>query len=236
MKLLIEVSEDVKIINEAKEDGSKATYITGPYIVAETKNRNGRLYPSNIVENEVHRYINEYINKNRAVGELNHPPSPQINYERASHKILSLAREGNIWVGKSKIIEGAPMGKIVKALIDEGVAIGVSTRGVGSLKEDKTRGANIVGDDFRLCTVDIVSDPSGPGCFVQGIMEGAEWVFDAATDTWKQMQVEQLASETKSMSAKEVEARKVALFERFCQIMSTPESAVIAKNMFKNKR
>lgn len=236
MKLLVEVSEDVKVLSEAKEDGSKATYITGPYIVAETKNRNGRLYPSQIVENEVKRYITEYVEKNRAVGELNHPPTPQVNYERASHKILSLTREGNIWVGKSKIIEGAPMGKIVKALIDEGVTIGVSTRGVGSLKEDKERGVSIVADDFRLCTVDIVSDPSGPGCFVQGVMEGAEWVYDAAVESWRQVQVEKLAEATKKLSAREIEANKLALFEQFFSIMSQPNSGELIRRTMKNRR
>jgi|APSaa5957512622_1039677.scaffolds.fasta_scaffold74965_2 hypothetical protein len=158
------------IIDEAT--GKKDWFINGVFMQAETQNRNGRIYPSRILEREVKRYDNEFIQTSRAIGELNHPQHPNVNPERASHLITELNAEGNNYVGKAKILD-TPMGNIVKGLLDGGVNIGVSSRGVGSLK--KKKGVNEVQSDYRLLTVDIVSDPSAPDAFVEGIMEGKQW-------------------------------------------------------------
>jgi hypothetical protein len=158
------------IIDEAT--GKKDWFINGVFMQAETQNRNGRIYPSRILEREVKRYDNEFIQTSRAIGELNHPQHPNVNPERASHLITELNAEGNNYVGKAQILD-TPMGNIVKGLLDGGVNIGVSSRGVGSLK--KKKGVNEVQSDYRLLTVDIVSDPSAPDAFVEGIMEGKQW-------------------------------------------------------------
>ena len=183
MKLIKEHIEEVKLIVEAKDNGkAKDYYIEGVYLQSNLKNRNGRMYPKEIMEKEVDRYTKEYINKNRAYGELGHPDSPTINLDRVSHMIKSLKREGNNWVGKAKILD-TPYGKIVKSLIDEGAQLGVSSRGLGSLVQKD--GVNLVQDDFMLATAaDIVADPSAPDAFVEGVMEGKEWVFNASTKSW----------------------------------------------------
>ena len=176
MKLITEVVEDIQIITEAKENGEKSYFIEGIFMQGEQKNRNGRVYPISVLQREVKRYTDEYINKNRAYGELGHPQGPTINLDRVSHMIKELYQDGNDFRGKAKIMD-TPMGKIVKNLMDEGATLGVSTRGMGSLKS--VNGVNQVQNDFMLATAgDIVADPSAPDAFVEGIMEGKEWVWD----------------------------------------------------------
>ena len=176
MKLIAEyVENDLQCIVEKKEDGSKNYIIEGVFAQAEAKNRNGRIYPRPIMENAVNKYVKEQVNKKRAVGELNHPEGPTVNLDKVSHLITDLKFEGNDVVGKAQILD-TPMGKIVKGLLEGGVQLGVSTRGMGSLEQRD--GAMYVKDDFILNTVDIVQDPSAPGAFVNGIMEGVEWVWN----------------------------------------------------------
>ena len=175
MKLIREEIETVQVITEEK-NGKKTFHITGPFLQGDIKNRNGRIYESNILAKEVGRYNEQYIAKNRAMGELGHPDGPTVNLDRVSHKITSLKQEGSNFIGKAKILE-TPMGRIAGALLNDGVTLGVSSRGMGSLVNKN--GANYVGEDFMLATAaDIVADPSAPDAFVQGIMEGREWVWD----------------------------------------------------------
>jgi hypothetical protein len=177
MKLITETIEQVKYVTEAKENGGKAYYIEGPFLQTEVQNRNGRIYRKHIMEREVNRYIKEYVETKRAFGELGHPDGPGINLDRVSHMIVGLKEDGNNYVGRAKIMTETPMGRIVKNLIDEGAQLGVSSRGMGSLKLNK-EGVNEVQDDFYLATAgDIVADPSAPDAFVRGIMEGKEWVL-----------------------------------------------------------
>ena len=176
MKLISEQIQDVEYICEEKEDGGKNYKIKGIFMQADIKNRNGRVYPQGILQKEVERYNQKYINEKRAFGELGHPEGPTVNLERASHMITSLTPDGKNFIGEAKILE-TPMGKIVKSLMDEGAKLGVSSRGMGSLEQKN--GANYVRDDFYLATAaDIVADPSAPNAFVQGIMEGKEWVWN----------------------------------------------------------
>ena len=176
MKLIAELNESVKIITEEGVEGKKNLYIHGPFIQTECKNRNGRMYRRESVAREVNRYNEEYVQKGRALGELGHPDGPSINLDRVSHKIVSLMPEGNDFIGKAQILS-TPMGEIARNLIESGVQLGVSTRGMGSLKE--VNGVQVVQDDFYLATAaDIVADPSAPNAFVNGIMEGVDWVWD----------------------------------------------------------
>jgi hypothetical protein len=175
MKLITETLEQVNYLTE-ESNGVKNLYIQGPFLVAEAKNRNGRIYEAHIMKREVGRYTEEYVDKNRAFGELGHPDGPSINLDRVSHLITNLTQEGNVWIGKAKILE-TPMGKIAKSLIEGGGSVGVSSRGMGSLVNKN--GVNYVQPDFYLATAaDIVADPSAPGAFVNGIMENKEWVWD----------------------------------------------------------
>jgi hypothetical protein len=175
MKLILEEIENVEVIVE-NAGGKKNHYISGIFLQGDIKNRNGRIYESRILNKEVERYIKEAVKTNRAMGELGHPSGPTINLDRVSHKIVSLVREGSNWVGKAKILD-TPMGRIAKNLLDEGVKLGVSSRGMGSLSFRE--GVNYVNEDFMLATAaDIVADPSAPDAFVNGIMESKEWVFD----------------------------------------------------------
>lgn len=175
MKLITEEIESVEIITEEK-DGIKTLYIQGPFLQAEVTNRNGRNYPISILEREVKRYNDSFIHKGRALGELGHPDGPTVNLDRVSHMITSLHREGTNFIGKAKLLD-TPMGNIAKSLLGEGVTLGVSSRGIGSLVE--RNGIKYVGEDFMLATAaDIVADPSAPDAFVQGIMEGKEWVWE----------------------------------------------------------
>jgi len=184
MKLITEIfEEDCEILKETTEDGKKNYYIHGIFMQSDTRNRNGRVYPGSVLEKEMNRYNKDFIETKRALGELGHPNGPQINGDRVSHLITEMRREGSNFTGRAKIM-GTPMGEIVKTFIDEGVKVGVSTRGLGSVKAGRD-GIMEVQDDFHLATVDVVTDPSGPDCFVNGIMENTEYYFDIATSSWK---------------------------------------------------
>jgi hypothetical protein len=176
MKLITELNENMKYVTEEGREGQKTMYIVGPFIQTEQKNRNGRMYKCESVAREVNRYNEQYVNKNRALGELGHPDGPSINLDRVSHCIVSLTQEGNDFMGKAKILN-TPMGTIARNLIESGVQLGVSTRGMGSIAE--VNGIHVVQDDFYLATAaDIVADPSAPDAFVNGIMEGVDWIWD----------------------------------------------------------
>lgn len=211
MKLIREHTETVKLIVEGDTNKPKNYFIEGVFLQTNKKNRNNRMYDRTIMENEVKRYTDEYINRNRAYGELGHPDSPTINLDRVSHMIKSLKLEGNDFIGRAKIME-TPYGKIVKALMDEGAQLAVSSRGLGSLVEKN--GVNVVQDDFVLATAaDIVADPSAPDAFVQGVMEGKEWVYNASTKSW--MMAEQVKADIQRMTAKQVAESQAVMFERF---------------------
>tara|TARA_Y100000296_G_scaffold65364_1_gene76924 strand:+ start:483 stop:1139 length:657 start_codon:yes stop_codon:yes gene_type:complete len=176
VKLISEAVENVEYITEEKEGGGKSYKIRGIFMQADIKNRNGRLYPMEVLDEEVKKYNKNFIKQNRAFGELGHPDGPTVNLERVSHMITSLKPDGKDFIGEAKIMD-TPMGKIVKNLMDEGAKLGVSSRGMGSLRQKG--GANVVSDDFYLATAaDIVADPSAPNAFVEGIMEGKEWVWN----------------------------------------------------------
>ena len=213
MKLISETVEDVNYLIEDDESGKKNYRIRGPFLQAEIKNRNGRIYPMNILEKEVGRYNKEYIQKNRAFGELGHPDGPTVNLERVSHMITALTADGTNFIGEAKIMD-TPYGKIVKNLIDEGAKLGVSSRGMGSLVP--SRGAQVVKDDFYLATAaDIVADPSAPNAFVEGIMEGKEWVWD--NGAVKEMDIDAYKKELdkKYKFAQAREEKAVEIFEDF---------------------
>ena len=181
-------NEDCEFLIESNENGKKSYYIEGIFMQADMKNRNGRVYPSAVLEKEMKRYNEQFVSTKRALGELGHPDGPQINGDRVSHLITQMKKDGSNFIGKAKIL-GTPMGEIVKTFIDEGIKIGVSTRGLGSVKQGK-EGIMEVQSDFHLATVDVVTDPSGPNCFVKGIMENTEYYFDIATSTWQSGQLE----------------------------------------------
>lgn len=175
MKLITETTEDIKFLTEKADSGEKQYFIEGIFMQAEKQNKNGRIYPKNILVNEARRYVTEYVQKNRALGELNHPSGPSVNLDRVSHRVTWLNESGNDIYGKAKVLD-TPCGQIVKNLMNEGVKLGVSTRGMGSLQ--KKGNVNYVKEDFMLAAIDIVADPSAPNAFVDGIMEGKEWVWD----------------------------------------------------------
>ena len=212
MKLITEEVQKVKFIVEGKGP-EKKMFIEGVFLQGDICNRNGRMYPVNVLSREVQRYNENFIKKGRALGELGHPDGPTVNLDRVSHQIVSLTREGNNFIGKAKLLE-TPMGKIAKSLISEGVTLGVSSRGVGSLKLTN-EGHKIVGEDFMLATAaDIVADPSAPDAFVQGIMEGKEWVWEGG------ILREKLAEQTKGrintlVDQKKLEEHKLNLFNEF---------------------
>jgi len=210
MKLITEINQDIKFLTEKKEDGTKNIYIEGIFMQAEKPNRNGRSYGRGIMEREVQRY-QDLINEKRSLGELGHPPNPSINLNQVSHLITGLKFEGNDIHGKAKILD-TPMGKIAKNFIEEGVRLGVSSRGLGSVKLNK-EGINEVQDDFHLATVDIVADPSAPDAFVQGIMESAEWILE--NGVWKSYQVEQAQQTIKKASKADLNKVKLQVFEQF---------------------
>lgn len=198
MKLICEVLEEVKLITEEKEDGKKDFFIEGIFMQADLKNRNGRIYPMPVMEKEVNRYVREYVDTKRAFGELGHPEGPSINLDRISHMITELKKDGSNIIGRAKILE-TPMGNIAKNIIQGGGALGVSSRGMGSLKDKN--GIMEVQDDFTLATAaDIVADPSAPGAFVNGIMEGVEWVWD--NGLLKAQQIELYKEEIEKAAAK----------------------------------
>lgn len=219
MKLITEVyDDDCSVLTEASEDGKKGYYIEGIFMQGDLKNRNGRIYPSDILEKEMKRYSEQFIKTKRALGELGHPNGPQINGDRVSHLITEMKRDGSNFVGKAKILS-TPMGEIVKTFIDEGVKVGVSTRGLGSVKPTK-EGIMEVQDDFHLATVDIVTDPSGPNCFVNGIMENTEYYYDIASGNWRVMEkleetVKELKKEVTRRNPVVSEAKALRIFENF---------------------
>ena len=212
MKLITEEVSDVKFITEGR-GSKKKLYIEGVFLQGEIKNRNGRMYPVQTLAKEVDRYNETFVKQGRALGELGHPDGPTVNLDRVSHRITSLVQEGNNFKGKAQILS-TPMGKIAQSLLGEGVKLGVSSRGVGSLKED-LHGCKVVGEDFQLATAaDIVADPSAPDAFVNGIMEGKEWVWDGG------ILREQLATQTKKrintlVDQKRLEEHKLNLFNDF---------------------
>lgn len=212
MKLITELNEEVKFVTEATEAGKKEMFIEGVFMQAERENRNGRMYPLPILTREVTRYVNEYVNKGRAFGELGHPAGPTINLERTSHLIKELRLEGTDFYGKAKILD-TPYGNIVRNLINEGATFGVSTRGMGSL-EERSDGVKVVKDDFYLATAaDIVADPSAPDAFVRGIMENKEWVY--VDGRFIEQDIDKAKSIIKVASAKELEETKLKIFEAF---------------------
>lgn len=222
MKLITEVfNEDCAVVTESTENGKKNYFIEGIFMQGDLKNRNGRVYPSEVLEKEMNRYKKTFIDTKRALGELGHPDGPQINGDRVSHLITEMSRDGSNFIGKAKILS-TPMGEIVKTFVDEGVRVGVSTRGLGSVKPTK-EGIMEVQNDFHLATVDIVTDPSGPDCFVNGIMENTEYYYDIAAGTWRQQAVEEVVEEIVQEVKKEYkrtirvidESHAAKLFEKF---------------------
>lgn len=212
MKLIAELNEDVKYLVEDKGNGKKAYFIEGIFLQGNRQNRNNRVYATETLDKEVARYNKEYVKENRAFGELGHPSGPTINLERVSHMIKSLERDGDNFIGKAKITD-TPYGNIVKNLMDEGAKLGVSSRGLGSLKENKS-GVMEVQDDFFLATAaDIVADPSAPDAFVRGIMEGVEWVWD--NGILKAAQLEQMKREIQRTPSKRLEEAKLNVFKNF---------------------
>ena len=210
MKLIAEEVLNVQYLVEEK-NGKKEHFISGIFMQAEKKNRNGRVYPFDVLNKEVSRYNSEYVNKNRAFGELGHPDSPTINLDRVSHMITSLHPDGNNIIGKAKILD-TPNGKIVKSLLDGGASLGVSTRGVGSLKPHN--GYQLVQDDFHLATAaDIVADPSAPEAFVRGIMEGKEWILDGTG--WKEVDYYRAKKMITEASRNEIEGVALKVFSNF---------------------
>lgn len=224
MKLITEVVEECSFKTELNEaTGEKSHFIEGIFMQGDIKNRNGRMYSSEILEKEMNRYQKDFINTKRALGELGHPDGPAINGDRVSHLITEMKKDGSNFIGKAKIL-GTPMGNIVKTLMDEGVCFGVSTRGLGSVKQNPD-GIMEVQKDFHLATVDIVTDPSGPNCFVNGIMENTEYFYDIARGNWLPTNVsaEQAIEEIQEEIEKEIkrvvhridESTAARLFERF---------------------
>tara|TARA_B100000029_G_C17553228_1_gene950838 strand:- start:658 stop:1302 length:645 start_codon:yes stop_codon:yes gene_type:complete len=210
MKLITEQIEDVKILTEEK-NGKKLLYIEGVFLQSELKNRNGRMYPFSVLEREVGRYNEEYIKSKRALGELGHPDGPTINLDRVSHRITSLKAEGNNFMGKAQILD-TPMGNIAKSLLGEGVQLGVSSRGMGSIQ--KSEDCNVVADDFMLTTAaDIVADPSAPDAFVNGIMEGKEWVWD--NGLLKEKEVAKYQRYMDGANRRTMEEKTLKVFEHF---------------------
>ena len=210
MKLITENIEDIRILTEEK-DGKKQLYIEGVFLQSEIKNRNGRIYPFSVLNKEVERYNEEYVKAGRALGELGHPDGPTVNLDRVSHKITSLRAEGNNFIGKARILD-TPMGQIAKSLLGEGVQLGVSSRGMGSLKEEN--GVKYVSDDFMLATAaDIVADPSAPDAFVNGIMEGKEWVWEGGI--LRERQIQEIKKSIDNSSRLQLEENMLKAFNRF---------------------
>jgi len=211
MKLITEVNDNVRYITEEK-DGKKSLFIEGVFLQSNLKNRNGRMYPADIMEKEVERYMKEAVENKRAFGELGHPDGPSINLDRVSHIVTELRRDGDNWMGKAKITD-TPMGNIARGLIESGGQLGVSSRGLGTLKENRD-GIQIVQDDFHLATAaDIVADPSAPDAFVRGIMENKEWVI--VDGLWTEQASDMAKKVINKASKKQLEEAKMVVFENF---------------------
>ena len=212
MRLIREVFEQTNTIVESKLGKGKEYFIEGIFLQSELKNRNGRMYPESIMDNEVGRYIKESVDKNRAYGELGHPDTPSINLDRVSHMIVSLRKEGTNYIGKAKILE-TPMGQIARGLLDGGANLGVSSRALGSLQTNN-EGVQIVQDDFMLSTAaDIVADPSAPDAFVRGIMESKEWVF--VDGKFVEQHIEEAQRSIRKASSRNLEEAKIYAFQKF---------------------
>jgi len=217
MKLIAEyVEQDIGVIVEKKENGEKSYMIEGVFAQAEQKNRNGRIYPRPIMEKAVGKYVQDQVSQKRAVGELNHPDGPTVNLDKVSHLITDLQWEGNDVIGKASILD-TPNGKIVKGLLDGGVKLGVSTRGMGSL--ESKNGTMYVKDDFILNTVDIVQDPSAPAAFVNGIMEGVEWVWD--NGVIQPQVIEEMETEIRTAPKKHLYETQVREFKNFLSLLKS---------------
>ena len=213
MKLITELVEDLDIVTEADSNGKESLFIEGIFLQAEQKNRNGRVYPLEILEREVRRYKKDYVKQNRAFGELGHPDGPTINLERVSHMITDLRKSSNDFVGKAKVLSSTPYGKIVEGLLKDGAKLGVSSRGMGSLDESQ-KGTKIVKDDFYLATAaDIVADPSAPHAFVQGVMEGREWIYE--NSMFREVDLDSVKKTIDSSSRREREQEILHVFETF---------------------
>jgi len=211
MKLITEyIQEDLSYFTEDSKSGEKNTFIEGIFMQTEAKNRNGRMYPKKIMEGAVNKYVEEQVSKGRAVGELNHPNGPTINLDKVSHRITDLKFEGNDVVGKALVLN-TPMGKIVKGLMEGGVQLGVSSRGMGSIENKNSM--SVVKDDFHLATIDIVQDPSAHNAFVNGIMEGVDWVWD--NGILKAQQIEKYETEIRRTKAKDLEEMQSKMFQDF---------------------
>jgi hypothetical protein len=225
MKLITELTENVQYITEANEKtGKKEMYIEGIFLQAEIKNRNGRMYPINVLESEVKRYMTEVVGHNRAYGELGHPAGPSINLDRVSHIITELKRDKNNFIGKAKITE-TPMGNIARGIMESGGQLGVSSRAMGSLKEE--RGVMVVQSDLKLSTAaDIVADPSAPDAFVKGIMENVEWFYDERNGVWLQEKVENIKHKAKKLSSKQLEEQRLAIFEEFLSSLASKNKLI----------
>ena len=211
MKLITEQNNDIEVLTEEK-DGKKSTYIKGVFLQTEITNRNGRMYKFDTMNREVSKYNEEFVNRGRALGELGHPEGPTLNLDRVSHKIVELYPEGTNFIGKAKLME-TPMGKIAKSLLEEGVQLGVSSRGLGSIKKEGS--CSVVADDFILSTAaDIVADPSAPDAFVEGIYEGREWV--QADGRFKERQIDEIkAAIDNAPTPQELQERKISAFAAF---------------------
>lgn len=218
MKLITEQVQEVRYLTEKKEEGGKAYYIEGPFLQTEIANKNNRVYRKHIMEREVQRYIREFVETKRAFGELGHPDGPGINLDRVAIMINSLKEDGNNYIGRAKVMTETPMGRIVKNLIDEGAQLGVSSRGMGSLKETKD-GVNEVQDDFYLATAaDIVADPSAPDAFVRGIMEGKEWMM--VEGRWMSRDYEEARDAIKRTRSGNLQEQQIKVFQDFLRKIS----------------
>lgn len=217
MKLIAEFNDtSIECITESKDNGEKSYVIEGVFAQADKKNRNGRIYPGDVMRSAVNKYVEEQVKTGRAVGELNHPDGPTVNLDKVSHLITDLYMEGNDVIGKASILD-TPMGKIVKGLLDGGVKLGVSTRGMGTLAQ--RNGQTYVNEDFMLATVDIVQDPSAPDAFVNGIMEGVDWVWD--NGIIKPQVIEKMETEIKKAPRADLYETQVREFKNFLSLLKT---------------
>lgn len=218
MKLITELNQNIETITEGTDESGKYYYLTGVFMQSEIRNRNGRVYPRGVMENALGTYVNEKINNKTAYGELGHPASATINPERISHLIESLTFDGNDVIGRAKVLN-TTMGKEAQKILEGGGRLGVSSRGLGSLKE--ANGAMIVGEDFHIATAaDIVTDPSAPAAYVNGILENIDWFYDNTTGLWGKRVVEVAHHEMKKLSAKQINEQKVELFQRYINKIS----------------
>jgi hypothetical protein len=219
MFLICENIEDSRFLIEETSEGKKKMYLEGTFLQGNIKNRNGRIYDADILENEISRYVKENVKSNRAYGELGHPQGPTINLDRVCILHENVRRDGDNFIGKARVLTELPMGKIVEGYIKEGCQLGVSSRGMGSIK--MVEGVQRVQNDFRLATLaDVVADPSAPDAFVQGIMEGRAWIFDPISGTWAERGIEKLAEQMKSAPAKVINENKLALLETFFKTLT----------------